>query len=85
MMKGSSSSGEENDTRGICATGYIYQYDVRVNDRVMKSLWTSTCSGSKGSLDASVSQLNALFQKQIPAYKEISPFGSSSSSLQLKY
>ncbi len=58
--------GEADDTRGICATGRVYEYEILDSDNVVKRLWTSTCSGSKGSLNASVEQLTNLFVKQIP-------------------
>lgn len=66
LTKGKQLTGDDNDTRGICATGNVYDYAIMSGDTTVKDLWTSTCSGSKGSLDASVSQLSALFVKQIP-------------------
>jgi hypothetical protein len=78
MMKGKAASGDVNqDLRGICATGYVYEYAVTLNGRVNQQLWTSTCDGSKGTLDASASQLNNLFQKQIPDYSDLTPFRQS--------
>lgn len=78
MMKGTEPSDEEqNDLRGICATGYVYEYAVRVNGDSVKHLWTSTCDGSKGTLQASVDQLNSLFMNQIPDAKNLSPFKAS--------
>lgn len=66
-----------NDLRGICATGYVYEYAVLVADEPVKHLWTSTCDGSKGSLNASVKQLNDLFLVQVPGANELVPFRSS--------
>lgn len=78
MMKGTEPSGtEEDDLRGICASGYVYEYAVLVEDEPVKHLWTSTCSGSKGTLDASTDQLNALFLAQIPDSRDMIPFRSS--------
>lgn len=75
MMKGQASDQNDNeDLRGICATGYVYEYAVTLNDESVKRLWTSTCGGSKGNLDASVDQLNDLYQKQIPDFKDLTPF-----------
>lgn len=57
---------EKDDTRGICATGRLYEYEIINGDQTVKRLWTSTCKGSPGSLDASVDQLTNLFTQQIP-------------------
>lgn len=66
LVKGTEPSGDKNDTRGICATGRLYQFEVLKADVSVKSLWTSTCTGSTGSLDGSVTQLTNLFIAQIP-------------------
>jgi len=59
-------SGDKNDVRGICATGRVYEFTIANNGESVKKLWTSTCRGSAGSLDASVDQLTNLFLNQIP-------------------
>ena len=66
LVKGTELSGDKNDTRGICATGRVYQFEVLKADTSVKTLWTSTCKGSPGSLDGSVTQLTSLFTSQIP-------------------
>lgn len=78
MMEGTMPDDDaENDLRGICATGYVYEYAVLVDDEAVKHLWTSTCDGSRGTLTANTSQLNNLFLKQIPGSEDLIPFGSS--------
>ncbi len=71
LLKGTELTGDSNDLRGICATGKVYQFTVMAGNQVKKQLWTSTCSGSKGSLAASVSQLINLFTAQIPNSTDI--------------
>jgi len=66
LAKGKQFEGDRNDLRGICATGQVTQFEILNNANLVKDLWTSTCSGSKGSLDASVKQLSNLFESQIP-------------------
>lgn len=66
LAKGDQFEGDKNDIRGICATGNVYQFDIYDGATLVKTLWTSTCNGSKGSLDASVTQLTNLFVNQIP-------------------
>lgn len=61
---------ENDDTRGICATGRVYEYEVINGDTIVKRLWTSTCGGSPGSLRASADQLTNLFTAQIPDARE---------------
>lgn len=71
MMKGSQPSGEADDMRGICATGRTYEFAILMSGEAEKRLWTSTCTGSKGSLEANVTQLQNLFISQIPNNSEI--------------
>lgn len=66
LSKGKQLTAEKNDTRGTCATGSVYDFAIVDGTNTVKDVWTSTCSGSKGSLDASVTQLQSLFVKQIP-------------------
>ena len=66
LSEGKQLEGDKDDTRGICATGRVYEFTILNNTDVVKRLWTSTCKGSVGSLDASVNQLSNLFVKQIP-------------------
>lgn len=66
LAKGTSFTGDKDDTRGICATGNVYEFAIYQSDNIIKHLWTSTCKGSPGSLDASVTQLQNLFTRQIP-------------------
>ncbi len=71
LMEGTPLAGEANDTRGICATGHVYEFDVLQGDNSVQKLWTSTCQGSKGSLIASVQQVSRLFRVQIPTFSEL--------------
>ncbi len=71
MADGTQLEGEANDTRGVCATGHVYEYGIIYDDDLVKGLWTSTCGGSKGSLKASSDQLQQLFLAQIPDSDEI--------------
>jgi len=66
LTKGTELEGDKNDVRGICATGRVFEFAIINGTDVVKQLWTSTCKGSKGSLDASVDQLQSLFVAQIP-------------------
>lgn len=80
MMKSSATEPEaeaENDLRGICARGYVYEYAVVSGGNEVKKLWTSTCDGSKGTLVASKDQLSQLFLAQIPGSNDLTPFRQS--------
>jgi hypothetical protein len=66
LTKGKQLTGDKNDTSGVCATGDVYTFTIYNGTNDVKDLWTSTCSGSKGSLDASITQLTNLFVKQVP-------------------
>jgi hypothetical protein len=66
LADGSELPGDRNDVRGVCATGRVYEFSILNNGETVKRLWTTTCKGSKGSLDASATQLANLFVSQIP-------------------
>lgn len=66
LDKGTELRGDQNDTRGICATGRLYRFELLKANKPVKTLWTSTCRGSAGSLDGNVTQLTSLFTAQIP-------------------
>ena len=66
FMQGTELTGDSNDTRGVCATGYVYSYQIVKADKTVKQLWTSSCNASKGSLTATNSQISNLFINQIP-------------------
>jgi len=70
-MKGTEFTGIKNDLRGICATGYVYEFQILKADESLKQLWTSSCSTSRGSLNAKLDQLTKLFIAQIPEAKSI--------------
>lgn len=74
-----SADDETTDLRGICAGGYVYEYAVLSGGNEVKKLWTSTCEGSPGTLDASKEQLTELFLAQIPGSNELIPFRQSPS------
>lgn len=86
LAKGKPFEGDKDDTRGICATGAVYEFDIMDSGNSVKHLWTSTCSGSKGSLNASVTQVSDLFYAQIPNADQLLSnidLGNNSNSLAL--
>lgn len=71
MIKGETLTGDKDDTRGVCASGRVYEFEVLDGNTTVKRLWTSTCKGSPGSLKASSKQLETLFLEQIPNYRPL--------------
>lgn len=69
FMVGTSLAEDKDDTRGICATGRVYEFEVLNDSSIVKHLWTSSCKGSLGSFRSSVSQVQNLFLQQIPDNK----------------
>ena len=69
--KGDAFEGDADDTRGICATGELFEFETREGSNTIKRLWTSSCKGSPGSLQASSKQLQNLFESQIPDADEV--------------
>ena len=71
MMNGTQLTEQQNDLRGICASGKVYKVETLKDNSVVKSLWTSDCSGSKGSAQANVNEILDMFLKQIPDGKKM--------------
>ncbi len=71
LSKGTAFTGDQDDIRGICATGQVVEFDIMDNNSSVKHLWTSDCKGSLGSLKASVKQVQSLFLQQIPNQKTL--------------
>lgn len=71
LMEGTPLSGEADNTDGVCATGYVYEFEVLQGTNSVQRLWTSTCRGSQGSLDANLAQVTNLFRAQIPSYSRL--------------
>ncbi len=65
-MKGTELTGANNDTRGICSAGYVYQFEILQSNKTLKKLWATSCSSPRGSLNATVSVITKLFTNQIP-------------------
>ena len=66
MMNGRALAVDQNDLRGICATGRVYQFETLMNSSTVRSLWTSDCSGSRGSAEADDGEIVSMFIQQIP-------------------
>jgi len=69
MTAGNQPAEGESDIRGVCATGRLTEFAILSNESPVETLWTSTCSGSQGTLRANDSQLSNLFLAQIPEAK----------------
>ncbi len=66
MTNGTQLTGEADDTRGVCAGGVVYEFDILKGDKVVKHLWTTSCGRNTGSLKGNVSGLQDLFLTQVP-------------------
>lgn len=69
MTKGNEPPDGEINVQGVCATGRLSEFSILSDDQSVETLWTSTCSGSQGTLRANVTQLSNLFIAQIPDAK----------------
>ena len=84
LAKGVQLTGNADDTTGVCAKGNLYEFEILQGTRAVKRLWTTDCSGSKGSLQASVQQLSELFTNQVPNAQEVlKSAGQSSGEINL--
>lgn len=64
MMSGVEVEGSDNDVRGICSGGQLYQYAVLEGDTVVKKLWTTSCSKPKGTLEGNAQAIGDMFVRQ---------------------
>jgi hypothetical protein len=55
------------DDRGFCASGKRYSFDILDGSDVKQHYWTTTCSG-RGNFKGNRSQIESLFQRQVPDY-----------------
>ena len=72
MTAGNQPADGEGDVKGICATGRLTEFSILSNDQPVETLWTSSCSGSQGTLRANANQLSNLFTAQIPEAQTMS-------------
>lgn len=71
LMEGLPLTGDANNTDGICATGMLYEFEVMQASNSIQRLWTTTCKGSPGSLQANLAQVTGLFRVQMPSYVKL--------------
>lgn len=62
---------DEYDVSGVCASGRVYEFRLLKDGESVETLWTSTCRGSSGTLEASADQLSTLFIRQIPNASDV--------------
>lgn len=71
MVAGEPFGDERDEVLGVCATGRVIEFALLDGGDQTEMLWTSTCSGSRGSLRANADQLGQLFRAQIPDSREM--------------
>ncbi len=71
LTQGTQLTGASNDTRGLCASGFIYEFEIFKGDKRVMQLWTTNCKNIRGSLVANYSVLANLFNDQIPNYQTL--------------
>lgn len=62
---------QQNDTRGVCATGRLYDFEVMRAQSPVKQLWASSCRGIKGSFRGDAPVVRSLFLDQIPDNRDL--------------
>lgn len=70
-VKSSEFTGSQNDLRGICAVGDVYEFSTLKDNKSVKTLWTTTCGSIKGSLGVNYSVFKSLFIAQIPNSQDL--------------
>jgi hypothetical protein len=70
-MDGAPFTGSANDTRGICATGEVYTFELLQGTNTVQKLWTTSCKNFKGSFKANRPFVEKMFKQQIPNYDNL--------------
>lgn len=60
------------ETRGLCASGRIYRFELIVDNQVNSALWATSCNGARRTLDKGVDfmYLKSLMERQIPGARK---------------
>jgi hypothetical protein len=66
LMNSNELTGTANNTAGVCATGFLYEFTILNNNKQIKQLWTTSCNGVGGSLGINFNPVMSLFIVQIP-------------------
>ncbi|MCX6728930.1 MAG: hypothetical protein NTV39_04170 [Candidatus Saccharibacteria bacterium] len=59
-------TGSANNTAGVCAFGFLYNFTILQSDKPIKQLWTTTCNAPRGSFGGNLNTTTVLFTSQIP-------------------
>lgn len=70
MMAGTPLEGGKNDTRGLCPTGKIIEFETLQNSQTVEKLWTTTCGGTS-SFKGNATQVSDMFLAQIPQGQDL--------------
>jgi len=65
-FKGDTSKSQNNDERGVCATGDRFIFEVINGSSSTKRYWSTSCRGKGGNYKGSLSQTRGLFNAQVP-------------------
>ena len=60
-----------NDERGQCPLGNRYIFELDQEGDTLSRLWASDCGATTGTFGGQTSQLQELFQDQIPGYNDL--------------
>ena len=71
VIEGDEFEDEDDDTRGVCPSGNLYEFEVYNGSNIVKRLWTTDCRNTIGSLEADRRQIVNLFLLQIPEQRQL--------------
>jgi hypothetical protein len=66
LMNANELTGSANNTAGVCATGFLYEFTILNDGKQIKQLWTTSCGNAGGSLGVNFNPVLQLFIVQIP-------------------
>lgn len=71
FLKEANLKDEMDDTRGICANGRLYTFEVLEAQSPVKSLWTTSCNKAPSTFKGNAAGIRDLFLRQIPDSREV--------------
>ena len=60
---------EKADDRGVCASGYRYEFEIITGGSSVQRFWTTSCGG--GTFAGRPATVRSLFRAQIPDYNKV--------------
>lgn len=66
FTKGAPAIDDDENMRGVCASGRVYTFELAQSQTISQQLWISSCKGINGTFRGDAVTVRSLFLRQIP-------------------